>query len=256
LEKRFKAENIELTDRQNNVLKTVIGNHIKSATPVGSRHISEKLGYSSATIRNVMSELEEMGFIDKPHTSAGRVPTCMGYRYYVNNLMELDSISRRQKDIIEREYYERRIETVEEMLRCISHLLSMLTRYAGIACVSSLKFYMEGASYMLDMPEFRDVDKMRILLELFDRKTELLKLLNEEDDSGGVRIHIGEDEKSGRLKDLSLISASYNIKQKHKGSLGILGPLRMDYASLIPLVDFVSRAIEEIINETEINCDW
>ena len=242
----------DLNERQRDVLKLIIGSHIKSASATGSLYVSDKLGLSSATIRNVMSELEEMGYIDKPHTSAGRVPTSIGYRYYVNNLMELDAISKKKKEAIEMEYYKKRIDSIEEFLGYISHLLSVLTRYAGIACVSNLKFYIEGTSNMVDMPEFKDIERMKILLRLFDEKTDIFNLINEDLNTDGVKIHIGEEDRHEALKDLSLITANYRIKDTGKGSLGVLGPVRMNYSFLIPLVDFVSKAIEEVMDEMEI----
>ncbi|MBN1872364.1 MAG: hypothetical protein JW800_07305 [Candidatus Omnitrophica bacterium] len=246
------AREHRLNDRQKDVLKIVVLSHIKSASPIGSLHVSDVLGLSSATIRNVMGELEDMGYIAKPHTSAGRIPTRNGYRYYVNNLMELDVISDKRKQMIEMEYYKKRIETLEEMLGYISHLLSELTRYAGIACISNLKFYMEGTSNMADIPEFKDVERMKNLLRLFDEKEELFNLIEEDLQTEGVKIHIGEEGKNETLRDLSLITANYNIKKARKGSLGVLGPVRMNYSALIPLVDFVSKAIEEVLDDMEI----
>lgn len=241
-----------LNERQKEVLKIIIISHIQSAAPIGSRFVSNVLDLSSATIRNAMGELEDMGYISKPHTSAGRVPTNIGYRYYVDNLLELDLISNRQKKFIEEEYYKKEIDSIEAMLEEVSHLLSIMTRYAGIACVSNLKFYMEGTSNMMDMPEFRNPQRMKMLLRLFDDKNELLELLNEDLAIEGVKIHIGEENRYDTLKDLSLITANYSIGGKHKGSLGVLGPMRMNYSNLIPLVDFLSKAIEAILKEMEI----
>jgi transcriptional regulator of heat shock response len=202
-----------------------------------------------------MGELEDMGYIGKPHTSAGRVPTCMGYRYYVDNLLKLNSIPDRQRRFIHNESFNEDIDSIEAMLKNISHLLSVLTRYAGIACLSSLKFYMEGTSNMVDIPEFRDPYRMRSLLRLFDEKTEILKLLNDDLTTDGVKIHIGEEDKLEILKDLTLITSNFRIRGAKKGSLGVLGPLRMHYSTLIPLVDFLSREIEAVMNEMEIESE-
>ena len=186
------ARDHTLNERQNEVLKIIITYHIRSAVPVGSRFVSDKLDLSSATIRNVMGELEDMDYISKPHTSAGRIPTPGGYRYYVNNLLELGAVSDRQKRAIESEYYDKEIVSIEAILEKISHILSVMTNYTGIACISNLKFYIEGTSNMIDMPEFRNLRRMRMLLKLFDEKTELLKLLNDDLDADGVKIHICE----------------------------------------------------------------
>lgn len=244
-----------LNERQKEILKIIIISHIQSASPIGSAFVSDILGLSSATIRNVMGELEDMRYITKPHTSAGRVPTFIGYRYYVNNLLELGSISNQQKRFIEEEYYSKEIDSIEALLEKISHLLSVMTDYAGIACISNLKFYIEGTSNMIEMPEFRNPQRMRALLRLFDEKTELLRLLNDDLATDGVKIHIGEDDRFEMLKDLSLITANYRIRDKDKGSLGVLGPMRMDYSTLIPLVDFLSGTIEAVLDEMEIESE-
>jgi heat-inducible transcriptional repressor len=197
-----------------------------------------------------MAELEDMGYINKPHTSAGRIPTSNGYRYYVNHLLELDSISSQQRRFIEKEYYTEDIVSIEAMLEKISHILSVMTNYMGIACISDLKFYMEGSSNMIDIPEFRDLQKMRSLLKLFDEKSELLELFNNDLVTDGVKIHIGEEDKFEILKDLSLITANYRIGSgTEKGSLGVLGPMRMNYSTLIPLINFLTTTIETALDE-------
>ncbi len=241
-----------LNKRQKEVLEIVIASHIRSAAPIGSGFVSDILDLSSATIRNVMGELEDMGYIWKPHTSAGRVPTTDGYRYYVDYLLKLHAISDRQKKFIEEEY-SKAIYSIEAMLDKISHLLSIMTRQAAIACISNLKFYLEGTSNMMDMPEFKNPQKMRMLLKLFDEKDELMKLLDDDLTADGVKIHIGEEDRFEILRDLSLITANYKVSDSRKGSLGIIGPVRMNYSALIPLVDFLSRTIEAAFEEMEMS---
>jgi len=244
-----------LDERQKEVLKIIVTYHIHSAVPIGSQVVSDILDLSSATIRNVMGELEEMDYISKPHTSAGRVPTTSGYRYYVNNLLEVNTITNQQKRFIEEEYYSKEIGSIEAMLEKISHLLSVMTNYAGIACISNLKFYIEGTSNMIDMPEFRNPQRIRMLLKLFDEKTELLKLLNDDLVTDGVKIHIGEEDRFETLREISLITGNYRIGRKGRGSLGVLGPMRMNYSVLIPLVDFLSRTIDAVLDEMEIESE-
>lgn len=245
-----------LNERQKEILKVIIISHIQSAMPIGSAFVSDILGLSSATIRNIMGELEDMDYLSKPHTSAGRIPTSAGYRYYVNNLLELDSISSRQKRFIEKEYYSEGVGSIEAMLEKISHLLSIMTHYAGIACMSNLRFYIEGSSNMIDMPEFRSPQRMRSLLKLFDEKTKLLRLLNEDLTTDGVKVHIGDEDRFEMLRDLSLITGNYRIGRSGRGSLGVLGPMRMNYSTLIPLVDFLSETIESVLDEMEIGSDY
>ena len=244
------TETDALNERQKQVLEIVAVSHIRSASPIGSGYVSRILDLSSATIRNVMGELEDMGYISKPHTSAGRVPTTSGYRYYVRRLLRLKEISQEDRNFIETEY-RRPASSVEAMLDKVSHLLSVMTKQAGVACVSNLKFYIDGASNMMDMPEFRSLERMKLLFRLFEEKRELMKLFEEDLDSEGVKIHIGEKDRFEMLGDMSLITANYRMKDREKGSLGIIGPMRMNYSVLIPLVDAVSASIEAAFDYME-----
>ena len=239
-----------LNNRQKEVLEIIIGSHIQTAVPIGSGFVSDILDLSSATIRNVMGELEDMGYICKPHTSAGRLPTCTGYRYYVNHVIKLDKISSQQKKFIEDEY-DKSMDSIDAILNRISHLLSVVTKQAGMACISNLKFYLEGTSNMIDMPEFKNPQKMRKLLRLFDEKDELVRLLEEDLLMDGVKIHISEEDRPEMFRDLSLVTANYKVKDSKKGSLGVIGPVRMNYSAVIPLVDFLSKTIEALFEDME-----
>ncbi len=241
-----------LNDRQRKILKVVIQSHIDNAMPIGSSAVSKVIDLSSATIRNVMGELEDMGYIAKPHTSAGRIPTIDGYRYFVDNLLKLGRVSTMQKAMIEQDTYWRNDRrSIELVLDKISRLLSIMTHYAGLACLSQLQFYIQGASYMIEMPEFRDPERVKMLLRLLDERAELLDLLRQDTETEGIKIHIGGEEQCEALRDLSLITANYRVRDDEKGSLGILGPVRMQYAMLIPLVEFLSHTIETLFEEME-----
>lgn len=237
-----------LNERQEAVLKAIVISYIHSARPIGSAFVADILNLSSATIRNAMSDLEEMGFINKPHTSAGRIPIANGYRYYVNHLLDFNTVSSKQKKFIEKEY-SKLTNSIELILEGVSHLLSAMTRHAAVVCMPNLKLYIEGTSNMLDMPEFKNPARVRILLKLFDDKKELLELLNEDLTVDGVKIHIGDENRFEELRELSVITANYKIRGLKKGNLGIVGPLRMDYSALIPLIDFHSRTIEAVLDE-------
>lgn len=129
----------ELTDREKSILRYVIHQFILTANPVGSRNLSKKyeVGYSPATVRNIMSDLEETGFLGHPHTSAGRVPTDLGYRFYVNSLMETPQLSQNEVDFIESHFEQINNET-DEILKITSNILSNLT--SQLAYVSYPKF--------------------------------------------------------------------------------------------------------------------
>ncbi len=124
-----------LNDREKNILRYVIQQFVLTATPVGSRNITKKyhLGISPATVRNIMSDLEDSGFIDHPHTSAGRIPTDKGYRFYVDSLMDLQLIGKQERNLIHRELEAKPLET-DELLKIVSTLLSNITQQ--LACVT------------------------------------------------------------------------------------------------------------------------
>jgi len=125
----------ELSDREKLILRSIIQQFILTASPVGSRNITKKydIGFSPATVRNIMSDLEEFGFIDHPHTSAGRIPTDKGYRFYVDSLMEIQKIKNSEKGIINKEFKIEQIET-DEILRLTTAILSNITKQ--LACVT------------------------------------------------------------------------------------------------------------------------
>jgi heat-inducible transcriptional repressor len=132
----FKNQNIEdLNDREKNILRSIIQQFILTASPVGSRNITKKyhMGISPATVRNIMSDLEDSGFINHPHTSAGRVPTDKGYRYYVDSLMELKRLKNSEKGLIDKSLTKEALDS-EELFRVASALLSTITKQ--LACVT------------------------------------------------------------------------------------------------------------------------
>jgi len=129
---------LDRVKRQNEVFQLIINQYVDTASPVGSRVISKKLGLSSATIRNVMQDLEEIGLIMQPHASAGRIPTEKGYRYYIDSLLRLKRLTEHQVDMIESEYWDR-LKSLEELLERTSHILSLITNCAGIAILPKIR---------------------------------------------------------------------------------------------------------------------
>lgn len=125
----------ELNEREKSILRYIIQQFILTASPVGSRNITKRydLGISPATVRNIMSDLEESGFIDHPHTSAGRIPTDKGYRFYVDSLMNVQIIDHNEKNLIDKEF-ENKIDDRDDLLKITSNILSKITRQ--LACVT------------------------------------------------------------------------------------------------------------------------
>ena len=334
----------ELSKRYRQILKAIIVGHIETAEPVGSGSVSRRsrLGISPATVRNVMAQLEDMGYLKSPHASAGRIPTCKAYRYYVDSLLKLGTLSHEQRRDIENRYRHGTLP-VEYELQSAGRALSDISQYAGVVVVprfSSTIFrhlefvrlndrrlllimvsasgmvhkkllditepvkqaqldqaanylnrtlsglsiadardriarditrekalydelsrwtlqlsqaaledqfidqvFIEGASQILEQPEFADLSRMKKLMRIFDQKNLLLELLEKSQEENSVHICIPEEKEFPDFPGCSLITARYTNGQGVAGSIGILGPMRMPYSKVVPVVDYMARLI-------------
>lgn len=340
-----------LTPRDREILRDVVYTYILVGEPVSSRTVSkhERHSLSSATIRNVMADLEEMGLLHQPHTSAGRVPTAAGYHYYIKDLMRQRKVPAKERRYIESTLAEAS-GSAEDRIEAASHLLSELSQRVGLVLVpamgstvlrrldfvpltghkvlcvvvsssgfvdnklveldeevsredlqrasnyinenfagSSLEeirdrllsqmdderalmdrllrlvialagqtldqtdlpdVRVEGTTGLLSQPELGDVDRVRRLFEAFQDKARLVGLLNECLEGPGVRAWIGDDTDLTSELDFSLVATPYRAGQRVVGSLGIMGPSRMEYERVIPLVEFLAVTLSEALAET------
>jgi len=237
--------------REEAVLEIIVKNYTESAEPVGSRFVARKLGLSSATIRNVMSDLEEEGFLMHPHTSAGRIPTDKGYRYYVNSLMHKRSVNDSVLHMVEEQYHQK-LRSLEDVLEKTSHLMSSLTNYVGVTLMPDIeKVYMDGASHLIEQPEFHDIKKLHNLFRCLEDKVVILKLLCGEADDDSLTIHIGKENKSNYLSECSIVTRGYKVKGKKSGKLGVIGPKRMVYERVVPMVDLLADTVSTILSDVE-----
>jgi heat-inducible transcriptional repressor len=339
-----------LSARDREILRDVIYTFIVSGEPVSSRSVAkqERHGLSSASIRNVMADLEEQGYLFQPHTSAGRVPTPVGYHFYIETLMR-----QRTVPVQQRRYIDSRLEGAsgngEERVEAASQLLSELTHQVGVVLIPALgdtvlktiefvpvaerrvlcvvvsstgfidsklveveapvsredlvragnyltetftgltlrdirdrllrlmaeeraqvdrllglaialarqslpqgapEVRVEGASELLQQPELADVGRVRRLFEAFDDKARLVKLLNQCVDGAGVRAWIGEDAELTSELDFALVATPYRAGERVLGSLGILGPSRMEYDKIIPLVEYLADTLSAALANT------
>ena len=163
--------------RENKVLEVLVNAHVETALPVGSKYISEKLGFSSATIRNVMFDLERGGFVKQPHTSAGRVPTDFGYRRYVDNVMALKKKSGNNVFSKVKSYLNNK-RFLQEVIEAVSHTISELTSYTSIALTPNNKLYFDGTYHILEQPEFQELRMVRDFLRIIEGKKELLEIMS------------------------------------------------------------------------------
>jgi heat-inducible transcriptional repressor len=344
----------QFSRRERDILLAIIGSHIATGEPVGSRFLSTQLGsaLSPATIRNIMADLEEGGYLRQPHVSAGRVPTDKAYRFFVDSLIQTKSggqvlpslewncgslrgepelaartASRTLSEVtryvglvmapriintvleriefvplrprtilailVSREglIHNRLLETSREYSPAdLETMASFLNdRYAGQhlreireAIVREMEeeknryeallqhaislgrtmvtmeggeggLIVEGAANMFSLPEFADIDKMRNLFRTFEEKSHLAELMDRCIEAQGVRIFIGAENPYHELRDLSLVTAPYGTREKVLGVIGVLGPTRMAYDRVIPLVgysaDYLSNLMERGRND-------
>ena len=237
--------------REEAVLEIIVRTYTESAEPVGSRFVARKLGLSSATIRNVMSDLEEEGFLMHPHTSAGRIPTDKGYRFYVNSLMHKRSLNDNIIHMVE-EQYQQKIRSLEDVLEKTSHLMSSLTSYVGVTLMPDIeKVYLDGASHLIEQPEFHDIKKLHMLFRCLEDKVAILKLLCDEAEDDSLTIHIGKENKSQYLSECSIVTRGYKVRGKKSGKLGVIGPKRMVYEKVVPMVELLADTLSTILDDTE-----
>jgi transcriptional regulator of heat shock response len=241
-----------ITDRQLQLLNFIIEEYIHSAEPVGSALVCKKADFalSPATIRNEMNELEQLGFLMQPHTSAGRVPTDQAYRYYVNSLIQsgdyaLDPKHRRQVD----ESLIKSSDDPRDLIRTIAQVLSKISEDLVITNITGRNdFYKSGLSGMMEFPEFKEFDRMFNLTSFFDQFDEMFDRIQREffSRSGEVTIMIGRENPFGEIQDESVISARYDLPHHFTGSLTLIGPKRMDYRKNLGLVTYTVQALKQL----------
>ncbi|MBF7082603.1 heat-inducible transcription repressor HrcA [Desulfallas sp. Bu1-1] len=337
-----------LDARKQNVLLAIIQDYIATAEPVGSRTIARKykLGVSPATIRNEMADLEEMGYIEQPHTSAGRIPSDRGYRYYVDHLMKRAELSLDEERMLFNSYMTK-VQDVGQVLRRTGRLLSQLTRYTAVvltnhygkgkfkhiqlvhmgpqqamvvvvtdaggvhhriidipesikpadletisavlnqklqgksienirltlvkeiyfelakqkhilnmamdlireslAVQTGEKIFLGGVFNILNQPEFHNVEKVKTLLGLLEQEQMLAEIMADVMDAEGVTARIGEEMVNEQMKDCSMVMSSYSVGGKPMGSIGLLGPTRMDYARAFTVVEYMTKNLSLVM---------
>lgn len=361
---------MELDDRKVKILKAVIQNYLETGEPVGSRTISKytDLKLSSATIRNEMADLEELGYIIQPHTSAGRIPTDKGYRLYVDDIMsqksnELDS---RESELADREkkldsmsqMLNEKVDRVEELLQNVAKVLAKDTNYATmvttpqvkgnklkfvqlsqleedkilavivmegniirnkvitvsesisqesilklnillntsltgltleqmnikiisklqeqgnefgsklltevlkaisdtISSADDLKIYTSGATNILKYPELSDSHKASQLIYTLEEKKSLSDFVNDEETENedasqnqGIQVYIGDETPVAAMKDCSVVTATYELQDGMKGTIGIIGPKRMDYEKVVGTLKTIRSQLDNVFKKT------
>ena len=340
---------MQLDERKYLILQAIIDDYIMTAMPVGSRTISRKsgVGYSPATIRNEMSDLEELGYLAQPHTSAGRVPSNKAYRLYVDHLMKRVKLTSDERERMH-DHLINKSKQVEGVIRSAAGVLSDATKYTSVIVAPKLgtlrikhvqlvpvadrtalmiivtsagivkdavirvpegldaddlysisrmltqrladkplegvrqafsemlrnaeqgrrllgealqvieqkletdddqaDVIIGGSSNRLDYPEYSDVNKARNFLAVLESKDTIRRVLNRD---GGmeITIRIGPENQVPELNDCSIVTASYRVGDHSNGTLGIIGPTRMNYNRVISVLDFMGRALSDVLSE-------
>lgn len=234
-----------LTQRQIEILKSVIEEYIETAEAVGSETIEKKhnLSASPATIRNEMVKLSEAGYLKKTHSSAGRVPTAKGLKFYVRELMKEKELSTVEEVALKERVWDYR-EKMQRFLKEATRSLAEKTNTLAIATTNDGDVYCSGYANILDMPEFYDIDVTKTLLEAIDEYQSFREVFNSIHDEEEIHVLI-EDELTGRLKGpYGFIFTNYVTPMNIHGQIGVLGPARLHYMSIIPAVRYFGALIQ------------
>ena len=231
-----------MTERQKLILAAIIEQYAEVASPVGSSLLAKVFGVSSATIRAEMAELERLGFIAQPHTSAGRVPTDKGYRLYVNGIVGAEStpMERRGERALAA-----RVEgggLPERTIRNAVDTLVELTHNLGMATIGD-QLYMSGLSNLFGQPEFASGNHVQQVARLLDN---LEPWLREAAPNEPLSVYIGAENPIGRAANCTLIISKFRSPYSDRSYIGVLGPTRQSYRN-VGLVEHAGRSLEDVL---------
>lgn len=239
-----------LTARQTQILKTIIDEYIETALPVGSENLDKKfnLGVSPATIRNEMVTLTKSGYLKQPHTSAGRVPTPVAMKFYINQLMEEKQMSLVDEVKAKEEVWDYRSD-VDQLMNEATRALANRTKSLAVAAIKDKKdrFWQAGHSYLFKNPEFADVLVCQNLFSIFEEMDKLDRLFFGFQSTSPLEVLFGEEIGWPELAPTGILSTHFTVGGK-PGALGVIGPTRADYGTVIPILRYFGGLIEEVSN--------
>ncbi|MGH7245431.1 MAG: hypothetical protein ACREGI_00680, partial [Candidatus Levyibacteriota bacterium] len=237
----------DLTQRQIQILKSLIEEYIETAEPVGSETLEKKhnLSASPATIRNEMVRLSELGYLKKPHTSAGRIPTPMAMKFYVKQLMKEKELSVAEEVAMKEKVWDFR-EKEAQCLRAVTRSLAEKTRALAVVTTDDGDVFAAGYANILDMPEFFDIDITKSLLSAIDEFDKLRSLFVNMDSDEDTHVLVGEDLGPSLQGPYGFVYTTYHTHENLNGEIGVLGPTRLNYTSVVPVVRYFGDLIEEI----------
>jgi len=243
---------MELTDRQTRILKALIEEYMETAIPVGSGALEKKydLGVSPATVRNEMVRLTKNNFLKQPHTSAGRVPTKQAFRFYVDNLIEQKNLSVADEVATREKIWDARFD-FEKLLRQATRALAEKSKMLAVAALGQGEIYYAGSSHLLDLPEFFDIDVTRTVLSLLDEDKSLLGLFNKGFGDDPIHFLFGDELGFDYLEPCGMVFTHFEVGKDRSGAIGVIGPNRLDFSFIVPLVRHFGQLIEELSQEPE-----
>jgi len=234
-----------LTQRQVQILKSLIEEYINTAEAVGSETLEKKhnLAASPATIRNEMVRLEELGYLKKPHTSAGRVPTPMAMKFYVKQLMKAEELSVTDEVMLKERIWDYR-EKESKLLRMLVNSLAEKTHTLAIAINDEGEVFTAGYANILEMPEFYDIDVTKKVLSMLDDLNTFSQIFQSISGNTEEDVHILFDEVL--QGPYSMVCTRYVTPMQSSGNIGVIGPTRLDYQNIVPVIRYFGHLIPEI----------
>ncbi len=241
---------MEISERQKQILCQIIEEYAETAAPVGSMTMAKLFDVSPATIRAEMAKLEQFGLIAQPHTSAGRVPTDAGYRFYVNHLendreraIEAENSSRFERGTHALEVRVSSQSRADSAIRGAVDALVDLTGNLGLATIDG-QLYLSGISKLFTQPEFLDTRRVQSVAKLLDN---LEPWLREAAPGEALNIFIGHENPIGKNSEVSLIISKFRSPFSDRSYIGVLGPTRQNYSRVMALVRYAGNMLEEIL---------
>lgn len=250
----------ELRPRQREILHAVIREHISSARPVASAALVQRyrMDVSTATVRNELASLEELGLLTHPHTSAGRVPTDLGYRYFIESLMPHPDLRPDEQVTLSHQFRQVPADAIQ-WLRLAASALARVTAEAALATydrvldpaevVWAREIHYEGIEHVLEQPEFEVRARVRDVVSLLHDRVRLAQVLPGSLDEGDVAVTIGSEHSIEPLRPFSLVIARYGHAGGPIGFVGVVGPTRMDYQRTIGAVRYVCTLMSDLAQE-------
>lgn len=242
---------MELTKRQKKILKAIINEFIKNGLPVGSLTLSEKygIGVSPATLRAEMANLVKGGYLYKEHSSAGRVPTTLGLRYFLDEMLKEDHLNKVKETQAREKIFQKRFDRSKFVREAVKELAG-LSGLVALSVVDDI-VYMSGVGQLVTMPEFTDTEILQSALEIIESESLLLSIFQKFATNGKLRILVGDEIGVEALSNCSVVCSPYNFFRGERGYLAVVGPRRMQYSTVIPAVRSVANFIDEAIRGWE-----